>query len=130
MLHRLRVTLAIFALTWLRAAAPLDAQQCRAPRTALVLSGGGAKGIAHIGMLRVLDSRQQDERIHPQRLELADEPLDAMLDLMCEQYSLQRQDALALASLVVDMRITQIVNGVRGVHAFVTDSGRRRGTSS
>src|SRR5438552_3061984 len=56
MLHRLRVTLAIFALTWLRAAAPLDAQQCRAPRTALVLSGGGAKGIAHIGVLRVLDS--------------------------------------------------------------------------
>lgn len=56
MLHRLRVTLAIFALAWLRAAAPLDAQQCRAPRTALVLSGGGAKGIAHIGVLRVLDS--------------------------------------------------------------------------
>jgi acetamidase/formamidase len=45
--------------------------------------------------------------------------LDAMLDLMCEQYSLQRQDALALASLVVDMRITQIVNGVRGVHALL-----------
>jgi NTE family protein len=56
MLHRLRVTLAIFALTWLRAAAPLDAQQCHAPRTALVLSGGGAKSIAHIGVLRVLDS--------------------------------------------------------------------------
>ena len=35
---------------------PLAAQQCPAPRTALVLSGGGAKGLAHIGVLRVLDS--------------------------------------------------------------------------
>src|SRR5919112_5853375 len=35
---------------------PLAAQECRPPRTALVLSGGGAKGIAHIGVLRVLDS--------------------------------------------------------------------------
>lgn len=34
----------------------LTAQQCPAPRTALVLSGGGAKGLAHIGVLRVLDS--------------------------------------------------------------------------
>jgi acetamidase/formamidase len=45
--------------------------------------------------------------------------LKAMLDLMVEQYGLQRPDALALASLVVDMRITQIVNGVRGVHAVL-----------
>lgn len=36
--------------------APLEAQSCRAPRTALVLSGGGAKGLAHLGVLRVLDS--------------------------------------------------------------------------
>ena len=37
-------------------AAPLFAQECRAPRTALVLSGGGAKGLAHIGVLAALDS--------------------------------------------------------------------------
>jgi NTE family protein len=36
--------------------APLSAQSCPAPRTALVLSGGGAKGLAHIGVLRALDS--------------------------------------------------------------------------
>jgi predicted acylesterase/phospholipase RssA len=35
---------------------PLPAQRCPALRTALVLSGGGAKGLAHIGVLRVLDS--------------------------------------------------------------------------
>lgn len=45
--------------------------------------------------------------------------LDAMLLLMQEQYSLTRLDALALASLTVDLRITQIVNGVRGVHAVL-----------
>jgi NTE family protein len=34
----------------------LQGQDCPSPRTALVLSGGGAKGLAHIGVLRVLDS--------------------------------------------------------------------------
>jgi NTE family protein len=34
----------------------LKAQACSPARTALVLSGGGAKGLAHIGVLRVLDS--------------------------------------------------------------------------
>jgi NTE family protein len=38
------------------AAPPASAQSCPAVRTALVLSGGGAKGLAHIGVLRVLDS--------------------------------------------------------------------------
>ncbi len=32
------------------------AQSCPSGPTALVLSGGGAKGLAHIGVLRVLDS--------------------------------------------------------------------------
>jgi NTE family protein len=40
----------------LLAVAPVSAQVCRPSRTALVLSGGGAKGLAHIGVLRVLDS--------------------------------------------------------------------------
>jgi NTE family protein len=56
MLRSLGVTLALAAFTWVGAAPGLTAQQCRPPRTALVLSGGGAKGIAHIGVLRVLDS--------------------------------------------------------------------------
>jgi len=45
--------------------------------------------------------------------------LNAMLDLMVKKYGLHRKDALAWASLVVDLRITQIVNGVKGVHAFL-----------
>jgi NTE family protein len=43
-------------LICLFAVAPAEAQTCRPVRTALVLSGGGAKGLAHIGVLRVLDS--------------------------------------------------------------------------
>jgi len=42
-----------------------------------------------------------------------------MLDLMCSMHGLARQEAFGLASLVVDLRITQIVNQVRGVHAVL-----------
>ena len=56
MFRSLALALALAAATCLGASSRLDAQQCRAPRTALVLSGGGAKGIAHIGVLRALDS--------------------------------------------------------------------------
>jgi acetamidase/formamidase len=43
----------------------------------------------------------------------------AMLELMSREHGLERRDALALASLVVDLRITQVVNGVVGVHAVL-----------
>ena len=45
--------------------------------------------------------------------------LEAMVDLMNEQYQIPRAQALGLASLVVDLRVTQIVNGVMGVHAVL-----------
>lgn len=45
--------------------------------------------------------------------------LDSMLALMSELHGVERKEALALASLVVDLRISQIVNGVRGVHAVL-----------
>ena len=44
---------------------------------------------------------------------------DAMLELMGREHGFERRDALALASLVVDLRITQIVNRVKGVHAVL-----------
>jgi acetamidase/formamidase len=43
----------------------------------------------------------------------------AMLDLMGRELGLERKDALALASVVVDLRVTQVVNGVQGVHAVL-----------
>ena len=47
--------------------------------------------------------------------------LSGMLDLLQEQRNIPRQEALALASVAADLRITQIVNGSQGVHAVLTD---------
>jgi acetamidase/formamidase len=55
----------------------------------------------------------------------AHQAVDGMLMLMKRELGLERQDALALASLVVDLRVTQIVNRVRGVHAILWDGSIR-----
>jgi len=47
--------------------------------------------------------------------------VDGMLDLMEREHGLARGDALALASVVVDLRVTQVVNKVLGVHAVLRD---------
>jgi acetamidase/formamidase len=57
--------------------------------------------------------------LHEDLNEATNLAINAMLDLMSEQFNLSRKEALALASLVVDLRITQIVNGTRGVHAML-----------
>jgi len=51
--------------------------------------------------------------------------VDGMLALMAREHGLERRDALALASIVVDLRVTQLVNGVRGVHALLRDGAFR-----
>ncbi|WP_096202901.1 acetamidase/formamidase family protein [Bacillus sp. FJAT-45350] len=45
--------------------------------------------------------------------------LEEMLDLIQTLYNVDKQEAAALASVVVDLRITQIVNGIKGVHAVL-----------
>ncbi|KAA0545265.1 acetamidase [Bacillus sp. BGMRC 2118] len=45
--------------------------------------------------------------------------LNEMIDLMTELYTIPRAEAYAYASMVVDLRITQIVNTNKGVHAFL-----------
>ena len=50
-----RISIAILT-AWLMATSLPAQQACTPARTALVLSGGGAKGLAHIGLLRALDS--------------------------------------------------------------------------
>ncbi|WCF08927.1 acetamidase/formamidase family protein [Paenibacillus thiaminolyticus] len=45
--------------------------------------------------------------------------LQGMLDWMSSLYGLSRTEAYAYASLAVDLRITQIVNSVKGVHALL-----------
>ena len=47
--------------------------------------------------------------------------VDGMLDLMVREHGLDRNDALAFASVVVDLRVTQVVNQVLGVHAVLRD---------
>ena len=47
--------------------------------------------------------------------------VDGMLDLMEREHGLSRADALGLASVVVDLRVTQVVNQVLGVHAVLRD---------
>jgi acetamidase/formamidase len=51
--------------------------------------------------------------------------VDNMLGLMGREYGFERRDALALASAVVDLRVTQLVNGVRGVHAVLRHDALR-----
>ncbi len=51
--------------------------------------------------------------------------VDGMLDLMEREQGLSRADALALASVVVDLRVTQVVNGALGVHAVLRDDALR-----
>jgi acetamidase/formamidase len=47
--------------------------------------------------------------------------VDGILAVMGRELGLERRDALALASVVVDLRVTQVVNGVLGVHAVLPD---------
>jgi len=51
--------------------------------------------------------------------------LETMLDLMQRERDVARPHALALASVVVDLHVTQIVNGARGVHAILRDDAIR-----
>ena len=53
--------------------------------------------------------------------------LDVMLDVIEARFGVERKVALGLASVVVDLRVTQIVNQVVGVHAVLPKDalGRR-----
>lgn len=57
--------------------------------------------------------------------EAAGNAVEGLLRLMERELGLERRDALALASVVVDLRITQVVNGVQGVHAVLHDDAIR-----
>jgi acetamidase/formamidase len=51
--------------------------------------------------------------------------IETMLDLMERELEIDRSYAVALGSVAVDLRVTQIVNGVRGVHAVLADDAIR-----
>ncbi|MFI9387960.1 acetamidase/formamidase family protein [Kutzneria sp. NPDC052558] len=58
--------------------------------------------------------------------EASAQALSAMLDWMAVGYGVDRTTALALASPVVDLRITQVANQVWGVHAVLPDGALNR----
>jgi acetamidase/formamidase len=51
----------------------------------------------------------------------AEQALATMLDLMERELGLERSHALALASVAVDLHVTQVVNIAKGVHAVLRD---------
>jgi acetamidase/formamidase len=51
--------------------------------------------------------------------------LETMLDLLERERSVDRKRALALASVCVDLRVTQVVNRAKGVHAVLHDDAIR-----
>lgn len=51
--------------------------------------------------------------------------VDGMLAVMERELGVSGADALALASVAVDLRVTQVVNGVLGVHAVLRDDAIR-----
>jgi acetamidase/formamidase len=57
--------------------------------------------------------------------EAAAQAIDGMLALMAREHGLERREALALASVVVDLRVTQLVNGACGVHASLAHDALR-----
>ncbi len=50
---------------------------------------------------------------------------ETMLDLMERELAIDRKKALALASVAVDHRVTQLVNDAKGVHAVLADTAIR-----
>ncbi|UHA72751.1 acetamidase/formamidase family protein [Paenibacillus sp. 481] len=63
--------------------------------------------------------------LHEDLNEATVQALDGMLELMGELYGVNRVEAMALGSAVIDLRVTQIVNGVKGVHACLPHGALR-----
>ena len=77
-------------------------------------------GHALTGPIEVRDARPgQTLEVRIDRVHVAPQ------GFMQRERGLERRDALAFASLVVDLRVTQMVNEVRGVHAVLPDNAIR-----
>jgi acetamidase/formamidase len=53
--------------------------------------------------------------------------LRQMLDLICARVGLDRYQAYTLASLAADLRVTQVVNGNKGIHVMLAKRYLARG---
>jgi acetamidase/formamidase len=53
--------------------------------------------------------------------------LRQMVDLVCARTGLDRYQAYALLSLAADLRVTQVVNGNKGIHVMLEKRYLTRG---
>jgi acetamidase/formamidase len=53
--------------------------------------------------------------------------LRLMIDLICARTRLDRYQAYALTSLAADLRVTQVVNGSKGIHVMLDKRYLSRG---
>lgn len=57
--------------------------------------------------------------MHPDLDRCAEDALRDMINLICENSTLSREDAYQLCSLAADLRVTQTVNGNKGIHCML-----------
>jgi acetamidase/formamidase len=50
-----------------------------------------------------------------------------MIKLICARTGIAREEAYALCSLAADLRVTQVVNGAKGVHVMLEKSMLQKG---
>ena len=62
---------------------------------------------------------------HEDLNEAAVQAMDGIVNLMCTLFKINRVEAMALGSAIVDLRITQVVNGIKGVHAILPHGALR-----
>jgi acetamidase/formamidase len=49
-----------------------------------------------------------------------------MIKLICARSGLSREDAYTLCSLAADLRVTQVVNGSKGIHVVLNKALLKR----
>ncbi len=57
--------------------------------------------------------------LHPDLDEAAKLAVGEMVDYLVEQKGLDENDAYVLCSAAVDLRVTQLVDGTKGIHAML-----------
>ena len=87
---------------------PVDARDSRSTSATTCRSSGRARGSM---------ARGSPSASTPTSACAAKTAVDGMVALMGREHGLGADDALALASVVVDLRVTQVVNEQLGVHA-------------
>jgi acetamidase/formamidase len=60
--------------------------------------------------------------LHPDLNEAARIAVREMIDFLVQEKGLSRDEAYMLCSLAADLRVTQIVDGTKGIHAMLPKS--------